>query len=306
VLVSQTVMTVQGPIPADTLGKTAMHEHVLIDLFRVSRLSDFLLNDEEMAADEVRLFKDAGGATIVDVTTPDLGRDPLALRRISEATGVHLVMGCGWYRQPFYPEEIDRTTVDAIASQMIGDITNGVGETGIRAGIIGEIGSDKNYVSAQEERVFRAAARAQKRTGLALTTHTSFSPVGLQQLDILEEEGADLRRVIIGHCDTYLFRDYHEALLRRGAYVQYDSVGSSYIYPDAKRVKLMVELLRQGYASQLLLSCDVCRKSYWHAYGGIGYDYCLSRYLPQLRAAGVSEEEIHLMVVENPRRLLAN
>jgi phosphotriesterase-related protein len=304
--VGKTVMTVQGPISPDELGKTAMHEHILIDLFRVSRLSDFLLNDEEMAADEVRLFQDAGGGAIVDVTTPDLGRDPLALRRISRETGVHVVMGCGWYRQPFYPAEVDRWTVNDIANQIIWDISEGVGDTGVRAGIIGEIGSDKHYVSGQEERVFRAAARAQKETGYALTTHTSFSPVGLQQLDIIEEEGADLRRVIVGHCDTYLFQDYHEAILKRGAYVQFDSVGSFYIYPDAKRVKLMVELLRQGYASQLLLSCDVCRKSYWHAYGGIGYDYCLAKYLPQLRAAGVSEEEIHLMVVENPRRLLEN
>src|SRR5687767_10985615 len=127
-------MTVNGPIPSDQLGQTAMHEHILIDLFRVSRLSDFLLNDEEMAADEVRLFQDAGGGTIVDVTTPDLGRDPLALQRISRETGVHLVMGCGWYRQPFYPEEIDQLTVNAIADQMIRDITDGVGDTRVRAG----------------------------------------------------------------------------------------------------------------------------------------------------------------------------
>jgi len=298
------VMTVRGPIPSSVIGQTGMHEHILIDVFRVSRLSDFLLNDESMAIDEVMHFKNAGGGTIVDVTTPDLGRDPMALQRISEAADVHLIMGCGWYRQPFYPAEIDQTTVEAIAGQIVHDLGVGVGETGIRAGIIGEIGSDRSYVSAQEERVFRGAARAQKRTGVALTTHTSFSPVGLQQLDIIEEEGADLRRVIIGHCDTYLNLDYHEAIIQRGAYVQFDSVGSSYIYPDWKRVELLLKLLKRGYESQILLSCDVCRKSYWRAYGGIGYDYWITGFLPQLRQAGVSEEQIEMITIENPRRVL--
>ena len=298
-------MTVSGPMPAAELGITAPHEHLLIDLFRVSRISDGLVNDEEMCVEEVRIFRDAGGRTIVDVTTPDLARNPLALRRISQATGVHVVTGCGWYRQPYYPEHIDRVTVNAIADQIVHEIEAGVDGTGIRPGIIGEIGSDRDYISAQEERVFRAAARAQRRTGLALTTHTSFSPVGLRQLDILEEEGADLRRVIVGHCDTYLVRDYHEAILRRGACVQFDSVGQAYIYPDARRVKLLVELIRQGYTSQLLLSGDVCKKSHWHAYGGVGYDYCLRQFVPQLRDAGVADEQIHTMLVENPCRLLA-
>lgn len=312
------VMTVRGPISAEGLGITAMHEHLLIDVFRVNRLSDYLVNDEEMAIEELLFFKEAGGRTLVDVTTPDLGRNPVALQRISAATGVHVVMGCGWYRQPFYSEAIDRITVNAIADQIVRDITEGVDDTGVRAGIIGEIGSDKSYVSAQEERVFRAAARAQKRTGLTITTHTSFSPVGLQQLDILEEEGADLRRVVVGHCDTYLFRDYHEAILRRGAYVEFDGVGGSNdsrisairggasVDPEAKRVKHLVGLIRQGHTSQMVLSGNVGRKSYWHAYGGIGYDYCLREFLPKLREAGVSEEEIHTLIVENPRRILAH
>jgi phosphotriesterase-related protein len=299
------VVTVRGPVPAVTLGITATHEHLLMDLFRVNRLSDFLMNDEQLAIDELHLFKEAGGGTLVDMTTSDLGRNPAALRRISEASGVHIVMGCGWYRQPSYPVEIDTSTVNDLAAGIVRDLTEGVDGSGIRAGIIGEIGADRYHVSAQEERVFRAAARAHKRTGTAISTHTSFSAVGLLQLDILDEEGADLRRVVVGHCDTYLVREYHEAILARGAYVQYDSVGSTYIYPDARRIELLKHLIDKGYAPQLLLSSDVCRKSYLHAYGGMGYDYCLRQFVPQLRAANISEEVIQLMLVENPRRVLA-
>jgi predicted metal-dependent phosphotriesterase family hydrolase len=298
-------MTVRGPVPADRLGVVAMHEHLVCDLFHVNRQPDFLMNDEATAGDELRRFKEAGGGTLVDLTTRDLRRDPAALRRISEAVDVHVVMGGGWYRQLTYPPSIDSRTVNDLADEMVRDVCEGADGSGIRSGILGEIGSDREYVSGQEERVFRAVGRAQRRTGVAVSTHTSFSPVGLQQLDILVEEGADPRRVVIGHCDTYLDRAYHQAILERGAYVQFDGVGRAANFPDARRLKALVELIERGHAERLLLSSDVCRRSDWHAYGGVGYDYCLREFVPLLKAADVPADVIQLLLVDNPRRVLA-
>jgi len=299
------IMTVLGPVAADTLGIVLPHEHLLCDMRRVTGNFDHLVDDAMLAIKEVKQFKDAGGTSVVDVTSWGLGRDPRTLQHISQETGLHIVMGCGWYRGPFLPERIERANANELAAEIVRDLTEGADDTGIRAGIIGEIGADKDYISPAEERVFRAAARAHNQTGAAITTHAFLYPVGLDQLDILQEEGADLRRVIVGHCDTYLSLDYHEAIVKRGAYVQYDDIGKRYHCPDERRIAALIELIRRGYVSQILLSSDVCLRSHLHLNGGIGYDHVLAKFLPALREAGVSEEQIEMMTVENPKRVLA-
>ncbi|MBI3979541.1 MAG: phosphotriesterase-related protein [Chloroflexi bacterium] len=298
------VMTVLGPIPPADLGFTQPHEHLLLDLYRVSRQIDGLLNDEGLAIEELAAFKAAGGQTVVDVTNRGLGRDPLAIKRIALATGVNVVMGCGWYRQPYYDDAIDQMSTRALAEDMVRDLTKGVDGTGARAGIIGEIGADKHYISAQEERMLRAAALAHRQTGAAITTHAVGYPLGLEQLDVLEDSGVDPRRVIVGHCDTYLNLDYHEAIIRRGAYVQYDTFGKTYVCSDERRLAVLLELLRRGHASRILLSLDVCWRRNLHAYGGPGYDYLAAQIIPALRKAGVGEDQIQMMTVENPAQVL--
>jgi predicted metal-dependent phosphotriesterase family hydrolase len=298
------VMTVLGPVAPRELGLTLMHEHLLITTYRVTGNEDAFLDDEDQAVAELAAFMAAGGRTLVDMTNRGLGRNPEGLRRIARATGAHIVMGCGWYRQNFYDETIVRTRTDDLAADMVRDLTVGADGTDVRAGVIGEIGVEKHYVSASEERVLRAAARAHKQTGAAVSTHAVYAPIGLEQLDILVEDGVDPRRVIIGHCDTYLRLDYHEAILRRGAYVQYDTFGKKSLYPDDRRVACLVELLRRGHASQIMLSSDVCRRSELHAYGGHGYDHVPTNILPALRKQGVSDEQIHTMTVDNPARVL--
>lgn len=299
------IWTVRGPIPPDALGPTLMHEHLLCDFYRVTGQLNQLLNDEALAVAELRSHVAAGGRGLVECTTPDLGRDPLGLRRIAERTGLHVVMGSGWYRQPFYPPEIDRLSTAELARRLIGELTEGVGETGIRPGVIGEIGVNLDYATAQEERVLRAAARAQRVTGAPLTTHASMYPVGLVQLALLREEGVDPSRVIIGHCDTYLVEDYHVAILEAGAYVQFDTVGRTHMNPDVRRADALVALLRRGWGERLLLSSDRCHRSDLLAFGGVGYGHVLTAFSDLLRERGVSDDELRLLTVENPRRILA-
>lgn len=300
------VMTVLGPVPAGELGTVLPHEHLICDIARVTNVPEHKLYEVPLAVAELRYYQEAGGATLVDVTSIGCGRDAVALRRIAEASGLHVVMGAGWYRDPFLPEEVNvRSTVD-LADEIVRDLTVGVGDTGIRAGIIGEVGCRLSHMSPAEERSFRAAAKAHRRTGATITTHADKCPVGLVQLDILiEQEGADPRRVIIGHADSYPEPDYHEAIARRGAWVQFDTIRGMFEWEIEKRVKLVVEFVRRGYLRQLLLSHDVFMRPHLHAFGGEGYDYLLRGFLPRLRMAGLSDEQIRVLTVENPRAALA-
>jgi len=308
---SAQIQTVRGPIPADDLGVCLPHEHLLLNLEWIdARFSlDGILDDEELVLEEIRAIPAAGGQSIIDPTPTGLRPDPLGVRRLSEASGVHVVMGCGWYRQPYYPAEalIDRTPTEALVERLLHDIEHGLYGTDVRPGIVGEIGSNKEFVSAQEERVFRAAARAAVRTDLAVTTHSPASPVGLEHLALLRSEGMDPSRVAIGHADSYPVISYHRALLQQGAYVEFDNLG--YGLPgvaalETRLVPLIVQLIREGWAHRILFSQDICHRSHFKSYGGNGYDYVLTKFMPTLRAAGVDAEALHTITVDNPRRLL--
>ena len=291
-------MTVLGPVAADEVGPVLPHEHVLANLYRVSGDPDHLLDDVELACEEVARFRAAGGSLLVDCTSRGLGRDPAALVAVARRTGVHVVMGCGWYRQSYYGPEIERATVESLAAEMLEDIETGV--DGIRAGVIGEVGSDLDYIAPAEERVLRAAARAQLRSGLTVVTHAARSRVGLAQLDVLEEEGVDPRRVIVGHCDTCPDPEYHGALARRGAFVAFDTTRGRWRWDIEARVGWIRELEQRDLIEHVLVSQDVCMKSHLHAYGGNGYDYVLTAFADELLAAGFTSADVRAITVDNP------
>jgi phosphotriesterase-related protein len=292
-------------VPAESLGVTLTHEHLILDLCRVTRDATQVLNEVPLAINEVGFYSRAGGQSMVEVTNRGLGRDPCALVEVARATGLNVIMGAGWYREPFYDRSIYERTTNEIADEIVRDLTVGVDDTGIRAGIIGEIGVDLHYVSPAEERVLRAAARAHLQTGITITTHGVRSPVGLAQLDILQDEGVDLGRVIIGHCDFFPHPDFHTAVARRGAFVQFDSIGRGFYEWDLEqRLDWVMRLVDQGFLHRILLSHDVCMKPHLRAYGGQGYDYVLTGFVPRLQDAGLTTEQIHTLTVDNPRAAL--
>jgi predicted metal-dependent phosphotriesterase family hydrolase len=298
------VMSVSGPVEASELGVVLPHEHVFADLVREYRGTG-LLNDEHLARLELALLRDAGGHTLVDLTLDEIGRDPAALRRVAEATGVTIIMGCGHYRDPYLNRDwFDHHAVDAVADEIVAEIEEGANGTGIRPGIIGEIGADKWYISAAEERSFRAAARAHLRTGLTISTHAARWPVGLEQARLLAEEGVDPRRVIIGHADTVPIPEYHLSLARLGCYVCFDSIGTGTDYDLSRAVDYVMALVRAGFSGQVLLSHDVFLRGHLRADGGPGYGYLLTDFLPLLIDAGLDAEEVRSFVTSNPVRAL--
>lgn len=324
------INTTAGSVSAADLGPTLMHEHVFANLMQEYRATG-LLNGMDTMVEEVESFVAVGGGTIVDVTPAELTRgaspDPggalsatgaqrggwpsrspenvAALEEVASRTGAHIIVGTGHYRDPYLGDGwLDEHTVGQISEQLIHDVEEGISGTGVRAGIIGEIGADKWFVSAREERSFRAAARAQCHTGLALTTHAARWPVGIAQLDLLAEEGVDPRRVIIGHCDSVPLIEYHEAIARRGAFVQYDLIRGESEAQTRRTVELVVQMVRKGFGSHLLLSHDVCTSAQLASNGGSGFTFVPTVFAAALHDAGLEREEVDSILRDNPRRAL--
>jgi phosphotriesterase-related protein len=298
------VMTVRGPVDPDTLGITLPHEHVFLNLM-LEYKKEGVLNDEVLARRELEQLEAFGCRTIVDLTSLELDRDPVALQRVSEATGITIVMGCGHYRDPYIDrEQLDRKGIDGLTEELVDEIRNGYGDTGIRPGIIGEVGSNHKWISASEERALRVAARAQLATGLTLMTHAARWPLGLPQLAILREMGVDPRHVVVGHCDMVPSTAYHEAIAAAGAFVEFDTIRGENEYATASRVEWVMNLVRKGHLEQILLSHDICLTSLYTAFGGVGYTYLFREFVPRLRAAGLGDGEIETLLVRNPARML--
>ncbi len=301
------IVTVQGPVTREALGYTLSHEHLLCDLWPIVRNYDGILDDESLAARELTAFREAGGGTVIDVTSGGLGRNPLALRRISQAAGIHVVMGAGWYREDVYPHFIWELDTNSLAGRIVEELTAGVDGTGVRAGVIGEIGTERKHITPAQERVFRASARAHKRTSAPIVTHTThFGELALEQISLLGEEGVAPDRISISHLGDRMDFRHLLAIANRGVFLSIDNIG--YLgggYPgDEVRARNVAALIREGFLDQILLSGDVCMKTHLHAYGGKGYDHVPVNFLPLLRKLGVSDEEIRVMTVLNPARLL--
>lgn len=292
-----------GPVAPDALGITMPHEHTFLDVMREYR-GDGLVHDAALVAGDLREYASIGGRTIVDVTSRGLRPQPARLPALARETGVTIVAGTGFYRHPFLDEDwFDRHSTDEVADLLIRDIREGIDGTGVRAGIIGEIGCDR-YLTPAEERSFRAAARAHHATGLTITTHAGRWPVGLPQLRLLREEGVEPGRVIIGHCDMVLDQDYHRAIAEAGAWVEFDTIQAEPDHVLDRTVAAIRALVDAGFEDRILLSQDVCLVSQFRAMGGSGYGYILREFTGRLRAAGITDATIERFLVTNPARAL--
>ena len=295
------VMTVLGPVEASELGPTLPHEHLFTNLTKQILIGG-VINDRRLVAQEVERFAAVGGGTIVELTTSDIGRNPTWLREISESTGVNVVMGCGFYREPYIDSAaIDCASVQELADSMVREIEDGI--DGVRPGVIGEVGSEE-FIFSTEERCLRASAQAQQRTGLSISTHAGRWPNGVRQLDILASEGTSPTRVIIGHSDTIPDPDYHLAIVERGAYVEFDTIRGSSRYNIETRIEYIKNLIDTGYSRQILLSQDVCLTMHLFAEGGGGYSYVHSGFRDELAAAGIDEATLDDLLIHNPARAL--
>ena len=353
---SSMVQTVSGPIPSEDLGIALPHEHLVADIsnyfieptdptlrqradepvtlanlhwVRYNHLSNrdnLLLDDEALAVEEVSYFRDLGGRAIADVTPINTGRDPEALLRIADMTGVHILMGTGYYiEQSQAPGLLDRETDAAVAEIFINEITKGTVPSGIRAGIIGELGCSWPLTD-KEKKVLRGAAFAQQETGASITIHPGHVPEApIEIMTILSEAGADPTKVIIGHVELtipHTDADSRFRLADTGCYLEFDQLGQSelqmYTYRsalpgvpyadipnDGLSLTAVLQLLNKGFLEQVLLSMDVCLKTCLAAYGGPGYAHIQEVGVRMMADKGLTNDQIETITTRNPARALS-
>ena len=345
-----TVITVLGEIPDTSLGLVLPHEHLIGNAtgqWRVPDTRDEVLEalspvtpsmyarsrhepffyrsilqtlDPLTTVQELQPFIDVGGRTVVDLSPPGFGRDAVALKAIARVTGLNVIMGCGEYVDAAHSAYVAVCSMEQIRDVLLSEITDGVGKTGIRPGIIGEIGSG-NPITDMERKVLRAGARVQMQTGLALNIHRTVFPepfAALEALDIVLKEGVDPAKVVMSHCDE---RPEHEFAMRvgeRGAYIELDTFGleqwaATSIHAgcrcrrsfDQDRLDLLKALLDAGYIQQLLLSQDTCMQTTLVRHGGGGYAHISRNMDIRMREVGMTTEDIKTVRVDNPRRMLS-
>ena len=285
--------------------RTLMHEHVTIDLSGVKQDSDCRVNCFSDTVDEFKHIMARGIGRIVDVTTPGMGRDVHYVSRVAAATGIDIVCATGYYKEPFLPPEVYRLDERALARKMIAELQQGIEETAVRAGVIGEIGSSAGAITAVEQKVFRAAAIAHNATGSVVTTHTTLGKLGAEQIELLRSCGVGVAKIIIGHADLSGDIEGILRMLYTGVTVAFDTIGKINYLRDERRADMLAELARRGLCGQVVLSLDITRASHYAIRGGIGYSYLTDRFLPLLRERGVNETHIERMLRDNPNRLLS-
>jgi phosphotriesterase-related protein len=315
--------TVLGAVDCSQLGITLMHEHVFVLDAEILQNYPEEWGDEEKrvsdAVDRLNELKSKGVDTIVDLTVIGLGRCIPRIRRVAERTKINIIVATGIYTYrdaPLYFEFRGPGTPlggpEPMVDMFVRDITEGIGGTGIRAGIL-KCATDKFGVTRDVERILRATAQAHRRTGVPISTHThARKRVGLDQQRIFREEGVDLSRVVIGHSGDTTDLDYLEELAANGSYIGMDRFGVDTILSFDDRVKTVAEMCRRGYAGKMVLSHDAACFNHWLPERSMpvilprwNYLHIYNDVIPALRQKGVTEEQLRTMLVENPRKIFA-
>lgn len=341
------IQTVLGPIEPEQMGITMTHEHLLVDLMAYFQVPDeaslrsyadrpitmdmlgkmgtiwptvranLQYYDEKTSIEEVLKFAHAGGGGIVDTTDFDLARDPLALQRISRATGLNVVMGSGHYVPIAHPANMGDLTEQEITERIVRDITVGVRDTGVKSGVIGELGN-MYPLSENERKALRAAARAQAETGAPISIHPgAHDDSCMQILEVLVESGANPKNVIMGHQD-FALKDFGKMaeLAATGVYMEHDIFGfenTNLMYlggytdmkSDVQRIEALEFMVAQGHLDQIVIAQDVCQVNQLSRYGGKGYAHILESIVPRLKGRGFTQDQIDTILVANPARALA-
>lgn len=333
------IYTVLGPIEADQLGPTSMHEHLLSDLSLWAKpprvqppenvpfgpeLASYLrwdalalpenlrLSDPAVAAEELSWVRRAGASAVVELTLEGMGRRLTELPEISRRAGVHVIVGAGFYVEDTMTDAVRAASVEELTEILVGELTDGIAGTGIRPALLGEIGTSWP-VTETEWRAVRAAGRAGAQTGATVYMHQSFrGPGGIDTLAALVDEGMATERVIIGHLDEHWDKGYHREIAESGAVLGYDTWGSDFYYgspsvrnpTDAERLEMVEWLLSEGRGDQLIIAQDVWTQANLRRNGGRGYDHLFRHIGPAIAELAGDPSVVEQILVHTPRRLL--
>jgi phosphotriesterase-related protein len=303
------VNTVTGPIEADQLGWTLPHEHIVVawdGTFLDSTLRFDWAKLEDDAVGALTRARESGIDSFVDMTTIEMGRDPALMKRLSEKSGLQIVCCTGLFAEGYgIPQYFRELTEEEIAEIYEREITDGIGDTGVRAGVI-KVATGDRVVTELEERIIRAGARAHRATGAPVLTHTGRGGGGERQIEILTAHGVAPEKIVIGHSDVSADTKYHLRLLRKGVFVGFDRIGLKAFMPDEVRAGCIATLVRMGHTHQLTMSLDAhvewCGRP-MPLTEEREYTSLRDEFFPRLHQLGVSEEEIRTVMVDNIRTL---
>lgn len=332
------IETVCGKIKIDDIGVTSAHEHIFIDMRHCvfvkgdeppefyekvniknrglvfadpyAILDNALLEGINDAIFEVECFKAAGGNTIIDCTLDEIGRNPIALKKISEKTGVNIILGSGNYYDIAHPDFVEEETVEELAERIQRDLTVGIGDSGIKAGIIGEIGTSA-IITDNEKKVLHAAGMVGAELNKPIHVHTDlYTKNGFEVINILENEGVSPEKICIDHIDVLIRPEYIFRLLERGAFVEFDNFGKEFYLPkgrrfayDMERMEILKSIIEKGFGDRVLVSNDICLKTMWRTYGGIGYAHILQNVRAIAKEFGILEQ-YNKILTENVKAFL--
>ena len=323
------VRTLHGDISPEEMKITYAHEHIVCrpPYWVEKKESDLLLDDKEKSLLDVQDFVDLGGKTIVDATAVDYGRDVAAVADIAERLSMHII-GTAGFNKSFlwdaaipghlqkklgefrsYGDWIEHTSIQGLTNHVTAEVEQGLEDTSHRAGQV-KFGTGYNRITPLEEKTIRAVARAHHETGAPVHSHTEVGTMALEQIELLKKEDVPLDRVSFGHMDRNPDPYYHEQVAKTGAFLSFDGIGKIKYAPESTRLHCIFKLVEKGYASQILISGDTARKSYYRHYDyGPGLAYILESWVPrfideadQLGLDG--ENLIHQFFVENPARCM--
>jgi phosphotriesterase-related protein len=315
------IQTVRGPVETSELGPTLMHEHIFVLSAEILQNYPEAWGDEERrVAEAVARMKEleaSGVRTVVDLTVIGLGRYIPRIQRVAAQTGINIVVATGIYTYndiPFYFHFQGPGTAmggpELMIDMFVRDIERGIANTGVRAGML-KCATDSPGVTTGVERVLRAVAQAHRQTGVPISTHThAVSKRGLEQQKIFREEGVDLTRVVIGHSGDTTDLDYLEELIANGSYLGMDRFGIDVILPFEQRVNIVAAMCERGHAGKMVLSHDAACFNDWLPERALPsvlpnwhYMHIHNDVIPALKKRGVTDEQIHTMMVENPRAI---
>jgi phosphotriesterase-related protein len=318
------ISTVLGYIERESLGFCQAHEHLSIaDGYPASINPDQRIDDTAKSAEELASYQKAGGAAVVDAQPVGCCRNALMLAEISMASGVHIIASTGFHLMRFYPaghwiysvgaDELERIFISEIRGGMFVncDAVFPSERCAVKAGQIKialdcdeTAGKGGNAPASQYQKLCKAAAAAQKKTGASLMVHIEKGADPLRFADFLDKAGVALNRVIFCHMDRSIEDiSVHKAVCKRGITLEYDTVGRYKYHDDAKEIEILQELLQAGYEKQILMSLDVTRGRLAGYGGQPGLCFILEKFIPLLRRRGITEEVIQSIFVENPAKI---
>lgn len=318
------VETVTGPIPATSLGRTLMHEHLTAGFSgfeaHTNKPGQSFDTRTRICVDQIHRLRDLEFTSMLDPCPNDLGRDVELMAKVSQETGFNIVFATGLYKESSsgsaywkYRANFHKDQSGPMAELFIHELVTGVGDTGIKAGII-KVASDAHKITDYEMTILKAAAMASNETGAPITTHTDEGTMGDEQQRILTSLGVPAHRIIIGHCCATDDHDYHMHIAEQGSYLGFDRFGLEQVFPDAKRIASLVRLIKQGAGDRIVVSSD----SVW-CWRGEYFEPKVAEYMrklldpthftrkivPQLLSAGITQAQLDTILVDNPRRFFA-